>query len=95
MHKYKNAIFPTVCITPQRLFFPPCYFTHLLLLDTLAFFNVHWHVLCHLRPKIPVLSETIEANQLVLSRAFCRVPICIFDFIEQIITQPLQAQVLI
>ena len=42
--------------------------------------------LTYLTPQITFLSETLEANQFVLLRAFRRVPICIF---EVNITQPL------
>ena len=39
--------------------------------------------LTYLTPQIAFLSETLEANQFVLLRAFRRVPICIFDFLSK------------
>ena len=47
-----------------------------------GFFKVFWYVLWYLTPQNTFMSKTLEANQSVLSRAFRRVPICIFDFMK-------------
>ena len=53
-----------------------------ILLHILAFFGVFLHVLWYLTHQNTFVSKTLEANQSVLSRAFRRVPICIFDFMK-------------